>query len=162
MGWILIQEQRLTRQHQEMRCVCPASAAQSELHTSLIRMVALPGPRRASQESPVVKNLPAKERGTGDVGSISGSGRSPRVGNSNALQCSCLENPVNRESGHGVTKSQTQLSTYTQPCTRASGKARRHETITQRKSEIPSRRHKKPKSTGGSLGLSPTPESLIS
>ena len=38
----------------------------------------------------VVKNLPAN---TGDVGLISVSGRSPREGNDNPLQCSCLENP---------------------------------------------------------------------
>ena len=35
----------------------------------------------------VVKNLPAN---AGDVGSILGSGRSPRVGNGSPLQNSCL------------------------------------------------------------------------
>ena len=30
----------------------------------------------------------------GDLGSIPGSGRFPREGNGNPLQCSCLENPV--------------------------------------------------------------------
>ena len=50
----------------------------------------------------------------GDLGSIPGSGRSPREGNGNPLQYSCLENPM--EGGawwatvHGVSKSQTQLS----------------------------------------------------
>ena len=33
----------------------------------------------------------------GDPGSIPGSGRSPGEGNGNPLQCSCLENPLNRE-----------------------------------------------------------------
>ena len=31
-----------------------------------------------------------------DLGSVPGSGRSPRGGNGNPLQCSCLENPLNR------------------------------------------------------------------
>ena len=41
----------------------------------------------------VVKNPPAN---AGDVGSIPGSGRIPAEGNGNPLQCSCLENPMNR------------------------------------------------------------------
>ena len=45
----------------------------------------------------------------GDLGSIPGSGRSPGEGNSNPLQCSCLENPMDRGTWqgtvHGVTKS---------------------------------------------------------
>ena len=47
----------------------------------------------------MVKNLPAS---AGDVGSIPGSGRSPGEGNSNLLQCSCLQNPMGREvcTGH--------------------------------------------------------------
>ena len=40
----------------------------------------------------MVKNLPASVGGTGDVGSIPGSGRSPGEGNGNPLQYSCLEN----------------------------------------------------------------------
>ena len=32
-----------------------------------------------------------------DAGLIPGSGRSPGGGNSNPLQCSCLENPMERE-----------------------------------------------------------------
>ena len=50
----------------------------------------------------------------GDPGLFPGSGRSPGEGNGNPLQCSCLENPMNREvwwaTVHGVTKSRTQLS----------------------------------------------------
>ena len=41
----------------------------------------------------MVKNLPAY---AGDLGSIPGSGRSPREGNGNPLQYSCLENPMDR------------------------------------------------------------------
>ena len=40
------------------------------------------------------KNLPAS---AGDVGSISGLGRSPEGGNGNPLQYSCLGNPLDRE-----------------------------------------------------------------
>ena len=53
----------------------------------------------------------------GDLGSISGSGRSPGEGNGNPLQYSCLENPMDQgvrwATVHGVTKSQTQLSDFT-------------------------------------------------
>ena len=41
------------------------------------------------------KKVPAK---AGDVGLIPGSGRSPRVGNGNKLQYSCLGNPKDRRS----------------------------------------------------------------
>ena len=44
----------------------------------------------------VVKNPPAN---AGDVGSIPGSGRSPREGNGNPLQYSCLGNPWTEEPG---------------------------------------------------------------
>ena len=47
----------------------------------------------------------------GDLGSIPGLGRSPRAGNGNPLQYSCLENEIDRgawqATAHGVTKSQT-------------------------------------------------------
>ena len=50
----------------------------------------------------------------GDLGSIPGSGRSPREGNGNPLQYSCLENPMGGgawwATSHGVAKSWTQLS----------------------------------------------------
>ena len=65
----------------------------------------------------VVKNQPASAGDTRDVGSISGSGRSPGVGNGNLLQCSCLENSMDRgvwqATVQGVARSQTQLSTST-------------------------------------------------
>ena len=47
---------------------------------------------RASQVELVVKNLPANAGDIRDEGSIPGLGRSPR----NPLQCSCLENPMDR------------------------------------------------------------------
>ena len=50
----------------------------------------------ASQVVLVVKNTPVNAAGPRDVGSISGSGRSPGIGNSNPLQYSCLENSMDR------------------------------------------------------------------
>ena len=47
----------------------------------------------------VVKNLPANSGDARDVGSIPGSGRSPRKGNGYPFQCSCLENPWTEEPG---------------------------------------------------------------
>jgi len=44
----------------------------------------------------VVKNLPAHAGSAGDMGSVPGSGKSLRVGNSNPLQYSCLENFMDR------------------------------------------------------------------
>ena len=56
----------------------------------------------------VVKNPPANAR---DTGSIPGLGKSPRGGNGNPLQYSCLENSMDigawRATVHGVTKNQT-------------------------------------------------------
>ena len=45
----------------------------------------------------VVKNLPVNAGHSGDVGSVPGSGRFPRGGNGNTLQCSHLGNPLDRE-----------------------------------------------------------------
>ena len=57
----------------------------------------------------VVKNPPANAGGTRDMGSIPGLVRSPGEGNGNPLQCSCLENFMDRRvwqaTVHGVTKS---------------------------------------------------------
>ena len=63
----------------------------------------------------IVKNLPANAGDARDTGSVTGVGRSPEVGNGNLLQYSCLENFMDRGAWratiHGVTKSQTGLST---------------------------------------------------
>ena len=45
------------------------------------------------------KNPPTNAGDPGDTGLISGSGRSPRVGNGNLLQYSCLEAPWIEEPG---------------------------------------------------------------
>ena len=65
----------------------------------------------------VVENRPANAGDIRDVGSIPGLGRSPKEGNGNPLQYSCLENSMDRgawwATAHGVTKSQARLSTHT-------------------------------------------------
>ena len=68
----------------------------------------------------VRKNFPRGSNGketacnAGDLGSISGSGRSPRERNGNLLQYSCLENSMDRRAWwatvHGVAKDWTRLS----------------------------------------------------
>ena len=50
----------------------------------------------------MVKNPPASEGDIRDIGSIPGSGRAPGGGNGNPLQCSCLENPMDRGAWWGV------------------------------------------------------------
>ena len=58
-----------------------------------------------------VKNTPAN---AGDAGSVAGWRRSPREGNGNPLQYSCLQNPMDRGAWrarvHEVAKSRTRLS----------------------------------------------------
>ena len=62
----------------------------------------------------MVKNQSANAEESGDAGSIPGLGRSPREGNGNSLQYSCLRNSMERgtwrATAHSVAKSQTQLS----------------------------------------------------
>ena len=59
----------------------------------------------------VLKTIPANAR---DMALIPGLGRSPGGGNGNLLQCSCLENPMDRGAWrarvHRVTKNRTQLT----------------------------------------------------
>ena len=56
----------------------------------------------------MVKYPPANAGDSGEVGSISGSGRSPGGGNGNSLQYSCLKDSLDRGAWqatvHGVTK----------------------------------------------------------
>ena len=56
----------------------------------------------------MVKNLPANAGNITDMVSNPGSGRSPRGGRGNLLQCSCLGNPVDKgdwwATVQGVTK----------------------------------------------------------
>ena len=59
----------------------------------------------------MVKNSLANSGDAGDTGSVPGPGRSPRVGNGNPLQYSCLEHSMDRGAWQaivdGVTKHQT-------------------------------------------------------
>ena len=59
----------------------------------------------------VVKNLPAEAGEARDIVLIPGLGGSPREGNGNLLQYSCLKNSMDRRvhqaTVHGVAKSQT-------------------------------------------------------
>ena len=72
---------------------------------------------RASQVMLVVKNPPASAGDTRDLGSIPGLGRSPGVGNGNPLQCSYLENSMDRGAWwapvHEVENSGTWLRDWT-------------------------------------------------
>ena len=80
------------------------------------------GSRTTEQASWValVKNPPARAGAVRDAGAIPGLGRSPREGNDNPLQYSCLGNLMDRGAWqatvHGVAKSQTWMSmnTHTQ------------------------------------------------
>ena len=71
------------------------------------------GSGRASQMVLAVENPPANAGDVRDVGLTPGLGRSPGGGHLNPLQCSCLENPVDRGAWwatvHRVAKSRTQL-----------------------------------------------------
>ena len=62
----------------------------------------------------MVKNLPANTDDSRDVGLVPGSGRSPRVGNSNPTQYSCLKNPMDGGAWWatvlGMAKSRTRLN----------------------------------------------------
>ena len=69
----------------------------------------------------VVRSLPANAGDTRNVSPIPGLGRSPRIGNGNTLQYSCLENSVGRGVGratvHGATESDTTEHTHTEVVT---------------------------------------------
>ena len=71
----------------------------------------------ASQVALAVNNLPDNAGDTRNMGSVPGLGRSPGVRNGTPLQYSCQDNPMDRgawwATDHGVTKSQTHLSTHT-------------------------------------------------
>ena len=71
---------------------------------------------RASQVAVVVENPPASAGDERDMGSIPGLWSSLWEGGRYLLQCSCLENPMNRGAWqatvHGVTNSQAQLKRF--------------------------------------------------
>ena len=70
---------------------------------------------KTSLVTQMVKNLPASAGNTREAGSTPTSGRSPRIGNGNPLQYSCLENGQRSLVGylvHGVTESQESAYTF--------------------------------------------------
>ena len=73
---------------------------------------------QASQMVLVMKNPPANAGCAGEVSLITWSGRTPRGGNSNPLQCSCLGNSMDRGAWratvHEVAESRARLSTHAQ------------------------------------------------
>ena len=76
-----------------------------------------PSCKQHTQDLHTLISLHMHTQETGDAGSIPGWERCPGEGNGNSLQCSCLENPMDRRAWratvHGATKSQTRLSTQT-------------------------------------------------
>ena len=76
-----------------------------------VSMIALPPISRGFPGGSGVKRPPASVGGAGDSVSIPGSGRSLGEENGNPLQCSCLENPMDRGAWratvHGVAKGQS-------------------------------------------------------
>ena len=62
----------------------------------------------------MVKNPPAN---AGNAGAIPGWGRSPGGGNGNPLQCSCLENPMDREARRATVCGVAQLDMMEQAYT---------------------------------------------
>ena len=81
---------------------------------------------RASHVVLLVKNLPVNTEDIKDMGSIPGSGRSPGGEHGNPLQCSCLENPMDRGAWQAtvnrVTKSPTQLKQFSMQACMSSAK----------------------------------------
>ena len=71
-----------------MDCSPPGSSVHGILQERILELVAMPFSRGSSQ--------PRDQEDIRDAGSISGSGSSPREGNGNSLQYSCLENPMER------------------------------------------------------------------
>ena len=93
--------------------ICQFSSREHRTKLYFITYLVFCSLSRASLVAQTVKNLLAN---AGDRDSILELGRSPREGNGNPLQYSCLGNPTDRETWqvivHGVTKSQTQLSDW--------------------------------------------------
>ena len=92
----------------------PCTGGQIHIHCTIREVPCL---SEQPPPSAVVKNWPISARDARDLASIPGLGRSPGEGNGNPLHCSCLDNPMDGGARwatvHGVTKSQTRLSTKT-------------------------------------------------
>ena len=79
-------------------CLCRSECCGSGISGQILSFMGFPG-------GSAVRNLPAN---AGDMDLIPGSGRSAGEGNGNPLQCSCLENSMDRgawlATAHGVEK----------------------------------------------------------
>ena len=86
----------------------------SNLSIFLLSIVSVSTSQRGFPCGSVGKESACNAGNTGDTGSVSGWERSPGEENGNALQHSCLENPMDRGAWrttvHGVAKSQTWMS----------------------------------------------------
>ena len=91
--------------------------------------------RTSSSVAELVKNPPTSAGDARDEGSIPGSGRSPGEGSGHPLQCSCLENSMDRGAWratvYGVTKNKIQLSMQASMLGNGLTIARTHEHISQ-------------------------------
>ena len=67
--------------------------------------------KKDARTGSVVKNPPANAGQMRDMAWIHGSGRSPRGGNDNPLQCSCLESPMDRGAWWAAVRRVTQSRT---------------------------------------------------
>ena len=76
-------------------CICMAESFHCSPETITILVINYT-PIRASLVVQQVKNPSGSAGDIKDMGSIPGSGRSPRGGNGNQLQYSCLGNPMDR------------------------------------------------------------------
>ena len=76
--------------------VLPQPGDQGQHRQWSVMLVVCPLDMRASHLALVVKNPPANAGDIRDIGSIPGSGKSPRGGHGNPLQYSCLENPMDK------------------------------------------------------------------
>ena len=79
----------LSRAYKPASNLCPKFRAEIVTFRSEV-------PAQASRVALVVKNLPANVGDRRDAGSTPASGRPTGGGHSNPLQCSCLENPMDR------------------------------------------------------------------
>ena len=74
-------------------CSLPGSSVYGVLQAGILEWVVMPSSRDILDPR-ISSDGKASACNAGDPGSIPGSGRSPREGNGNPLQYSCLENPM--------------------------------------------------------------------
>ena len=90
-------------------------------NVTLVLILDIYSTKRANLGFPGGSDGKASTCNAGDLGSIPGSGRSPREGNGNPLQYSCLEKSMDGGAWwatvHGVAKSRTWLNQYCVSCT---------------------------------------------